>query len=163
MPFTFHDLRGWFYIFTSLPLVHTSTRTFRSSIFDLTSLRSSNFRPRLPNFGDPYLCFRRSETLEPYWSLTPGLRMLLTVWPRVHDSRSSQVLDSRSSQVHDSGSSRVHDSRRSQVHDSGSLQVHDLREIDSRFTWRSQKWLLFSHITPKTYLTNFVKPDVPWV
>jgi hypothetical protein len=66
LPFTSRDLRGWFYIFTSSPLVHTSTLTFRSSVFDLASLWSLNFRPWLPNFGDLYLWFRRSETSEPY-------------------------------------------------------------------------------------------------
>jgi hypothetical protein len=77
MSFTSCDLRGWFYIFTNLSLVHTSTRTFRSSVIDLTSLWSPKFRPRLPNFGDMYLCFRRSETSEPHWSLTPDLRRFM--------------------------------------------------------------------------------------
>jgi hypothetical protein len=100
--------------------------------------------------------------LSPVWDFG-ALLVLDSRSSQVHNSGSSQIHDSRRSQVHDSGSSRVRDSRRSQVHDSGSSPVHDLPEIDSRFTRRSQKWLLFSHITPKTYLINFVKPDVSCV
>jgi hypothetical protein len=90
MPITSRDLRGWFYIFTSLQLVHTSTQTFPSSVFDLASFWSPNFRPRLPNFGDLYLWFRRSETSELYWSLTPDLRRFM-----IPDDRGFMIPDLR--------------------------------------------------------------------
>jgi hypothetical protein len=40
MSFTSRDLRGWFHIFTSLPLVHTLNPDFWSDVFDLASSRT---------------------------------------------------------------------------------------------------------------------------
>jgi hypothetical protein len=103
MSFTSSDLRGWFHIFTSLPLVHTSNPDFWDNVFDLDSCWFLNLL---------YVDIFTHHNLRIWTSL---------------DSRISQVHDSRSSRVHDSGSSPVHDSRSSQIRDFRALHVHDSR------------------------------------
>jgi hypothetical protein len=107
MSFTSRDLRGWFHIFTSLPLVHTSNPDFWGYVFDLASSWFPN-----PSFMKIFT-YHDSRILQ------------------VSDRITSQVCDSRASRVHDFRALQVHDSRASQVNDSRAsrFMIPALREF----------------------------------
>jgi hypothetical protein len=83
MSFTSRDLRGWFHIFTSLPLIHMSNPDFWGNVFDLASSW----------FLNPF-CMKIFTHQNPRISQIPDC-----IISQVHDSRASQVHDSRVSQI----------------------------------------------------------------
>jgi hypothetical protein len=159
MSFTSRDLRGWFHIFTSLPLVHTSNLDFWGNVFDLASCWFPNLL---------YTEIFTHHNLRIWTSLDSRISQARNSRSsQVHDSRSSQIRDFKASQVHDSRSSQNHDSRSSQIRDFKASQVHDSRSLQVSTTL---KWIADSceearfgcHF--RTLLENlsreFDKPDV---
>jgi hypothetical protein len=107
MSFTSHDLRGWIHIFTSLPLVHTSSPDFWGYVFDL----ASSWFP-IASFMKIFT-YHDSRTSQ------------------VSDRVTSQVRELRPSQVPDSITSQVREPRASQVPDSRiQRELYILKQVE---------------------------------
>jgi hypothetical protein len=159
MSFTSRNLRGWFHIFTSQPLVHTSSQTFE--VASLTWLLS-DLRTLIPDSQISGICIHAFADLR-IWGLA-GSWLLIFASSRLLIFAGSRLLIFAGSRPSFFTGSwlQIFAGSRLPIFVGSWFKISvdfNLPEIDSRFTRRKPDLaVVFAH-HPKAYLMNFDKSD----